>query len=255
MTHVRTLALRQVLQSPSSIPSPHQGVWQVGPFPVRAYALCILAGIVVALVVTNRRWRPRGGRVSCSTSPCGPYRSGSWAAGLITSSPTPSSTSSPVATRGTRSRSGRAVSVSGAPSRSAPSAPGSGRAGVPPSRFADAAAPAIPVAQAFGRWGNWFNQELLRLMPARPAGPGGSVAHPLLGIGSQRVVDPPAAPARGDQPRLAQYLQVIAQQVARDRDLILNFAHTHRGASANRANTDHRAGSATACNTTTGCIT
>ena len=61
MTHVRTLALRQVLQSPSSIPSPHQGVWQVGPFPVRAYALCILAGIVVALVVTNRRWRPRGG--------------------------------------------------------------------------------------------------------------------------------------------------------------------------------------------------
>jgi prolipoprotein diacylglyceryl transferase len=26
--------------------------------------------------------------------------------------------------------------------------------------FADAAAPAIPIAQAFGRWGNYFNQEL-----------------------------------------------------------------------------------------------
>ena len=32
----------------ASIPSPSQGVWELGPFPLRAYALCIIAGIVVA---------------------------------------------------------------------------------------------------------------------------------------------------------------------------------------------------------------
>jgi prolipoprotein diacylglyceryl transferase len=34
------------------------------------------------------------------------------------------------------------------------------RAGVPISHVADAVAPAIPLAQAIGRWGNYFNQEL-----------------------------------------------------------------------------------------------
>ena len=31
----------------ASIPSPSQGVWNLGPIPVRAYALCILAGLVL----------------------------------------------------------------------------------------------------------------------------------------------------------------------------------------------------------------
>lgn len=31
------------------IPSPDQGVWYLGPVPLRAYALCILLGIVVAV--------------------------------------------------------------------------------------------------------------------------------------------------------------------------------------------------------------
>ncbi|WP_051407071.1 prolipoprotein diacylglyceryl transferase [Nocardia sp. CNY236] len=43
------------------LPSPPQGVWQVGPFPVRAYALCIVLGIVVAIWWGERRWRERGG--------------------------------------------------------------------------------------------------------------------------------------------------------------------------------------------------
>jgi prolipoprotein diacylglyceryltransferase len=34
------------------------------------------------------------------------------------------------------------------------------RAGVPLAPVAGAAAPAVAVAQAIGRWGNWFNQEL-----------------------------------------------------------------------------------------------
>jgi prolipoprotein diacylglyceryl transferase len=34
------------------------------------------------------------------------------------------------------------------------------RRGIDPAAAATAAAPAIPLAQAIGRWGNWFNQEL-----------------------------------------------------------------------------------------------
>lgn len=44
-----------------SIPSPSSSVWHLGVFPLRAYALCIIAGILVAMVIANRRWRARGG--------------------------------------------------------------------------------------------------------------------------------------------------------------------------------------------------
>lgn len=43
------------------IPSPPQGVWQLGPFPLRAYAICIIIGIVVAIWWGERRWQARGG--------------------------------------------------------------------------------------------------------------------------------------------------------------------------------------------------
>ena len=45
-----------------SIPSPSQGVWHLGPLPVRAYALCIILGVVVAVWIGDRRWVARGGR-------------------------------------------------------------------------------------------------------------------------------------------------------------------------------------------------
>ena len=45
-----------------AIPSPSQGVWQLGPIPIRAYALCIIAGIIVAIWIGDRRWVARGGR-------------------------------------------------------------------------------------------------------------------------------------------------------------------------------------------------
>ncbi len=44
-----------------SIPSPSTSVWEIGGFPLRAYALCIIAGIVVGMIIANRRWRARGG--------------------------------------------------------------------------------------------------------------------------------------------------------------------------------------------------
>jgi phosphatidylglycerol---prolipoprotein diacylglyceryl transferase len=44
-----------------SIPSPSTSVWHIGAFPLRAYALCIIAGIIVAMIIATRRWQARGG--------------------------------------------------------------------------------------------------------------------------------------------------------------------------------------------------
>src|SRR5690606_15646063 len=45
----------------ANIPSPDRGVWMLGPIPIRAYALCIIAGIVVAVLWGERRFVARGG--------------------------------------------------------------------------------------------------------------------------------------------------------------------------------------------------
>ena len=37
----------------ATIPSPAQGVWHLGPIPLRAYALCILVGIATITVATQ----------------------------------------------------------------------------------------------------------------------------------------------------------------------------------------------------------
>ena len=46
----------------ASFPSPSDGVWNLGPVPVRAYALFIIAGIFLAIWLGERRWVARGGR-------------------------------------------------------------------------------------------------------------------------------------------------------------------------------------------------
>jgi prolipoprotein diacylglyceryltransferase len=46
----------------ASIPSPGQAAWRLGPLSVRAYALCVIAGIIVAVVVASRRYRRSGGQ-------------------------------------------------------------------------------------------------------------------------------------------------------------------------------------------------
>jgi hypothetical protein len=46
----------------AGIPSPARGVWYLGPIPIRDYAPCIIAGIIVAVPVTQKRWAARGGR-------------------------------------------------------------------------------------------------------------------------------------------------------------------------------------------------
>ena len=53
--------LRVTTTTLAYLPSPSQGVWHLGRFPIRAYALFIIVGIVVALIIGDRRWEARGG--------------------------------------------------------------------------------------------------------------------------------------------------------------------------------------------------
>jgi prolipoprotein diacylglyceryl transferase len=46
----------------ASIPSPESGVWHIGPFPLRAYALGIIIGALLALWIGEKRFVARGGR-------------------------------------------------------------------------------------------------------------------------------------------------------------------------------------------------
>lgn len=43
------------------LPSPARSAWHLGPVPLRAQALCVVAGILVALAITARRYRAAGG--------------------------------------------------------------------------------------------------------------------------------------------------------------------------------------------------
>ncbi|GIG21055.1 prolipoprotein diacylglyceryl transferase 2 [Cellulomonas chitinilytica] len=147
----------------TSIPSPSQGVWHLGPFPVRAYAFAILLGIVVALWMTRRRWVERGGdadtvlEISFWAVPFGIL--GGRIYHVITS---------PDAYFGAGGEPLRAfaiweggLGIWGAVALGAVGAwIGCRRNGVRLAPFADALAPGLLVAQAIGRLGNWFNQEL-----------------------------------------------------------------------------------------------
>lgn len=46
----------------SFIPSPSNGVWYLGPLPLRAYALGIIIGALAAIWIGERRFTARGGR-------------------------------------------------------------------------------------------------------------------------------------------------------------------------------------------------
>ncbi|QWC85563.1 prolipoprotein diacylglyceryl transferase [Nocardioidaceae bacterium] len=148
---------------PASIPSPDQGVWYLGPVPLRAYALCIIAGVVAGVVLGERRWKARGGEagqiqdLALWAVPFGlvggrlyhvitdwrlyfgegqqPIRAlyvwegglGIWGAVIL----------------------GTIGTIIGAR-----------RMGLQIRPLADALAPSLLLGQAIGRWGNYFNSEL-----------------------------------------------------------------------------------------------
>ncbi|MFC5175116.1 prolipoprotein diacylglyceryl transferase [Nocardioides taihuensis] len=148
---------------PLSLPSPSQGVWHLGPFPLRAYALCIIAGILAAGWFAERRWTKRGGEpgvisdIALWAVPFGVvggrlyhvvtdpelyFKAGQdpWAAFYVWNG---------------------GLGIWGAIAMGALGAwIGARRKGVSFGEVAGVLAPAIPLAQAIGRLGNWFNQEL-----------------------------------------------------------------------------------------------
>ncbi|NUP74880.1 MAG: prolipoprotein diacylglyceryl transferase [Sinomonas sp.] len=197
------LAVEPRLSVAASIPAPGWSGFDIplpwGALRVHAYALCILLGIVVALWLTARRWKARGGSGDAI------WDIAIWAipAGII---------------------GGRLYHVLSSPDRYfGPGFNGSGdlsaipriwegglgiwgavvlgalgawigcrRSGVRLTAFMDAAAPGLLLAQAIGRWGNYFNQELfggpttlpwgLEVDPSNPnfpsGFPAGTLFHP-----------------------------------------------------------------------------
>jgi prolipoprotein diacylglyceryl transferase len=146
-----------------SIPSPSQGTWEIGPLPLRGYALCIIAGIIVAIWIGERRWVARGGTAGEVADLA------VWAVpfGLVGGRIYHVMTDwqlyfgedkNPITAlyiwRG-------GLGVWGAIAMGALGVViGARLRGIRLLPVLDAMAPGVLIAQAMGRWGNWFNQEL-----------------------------------------------------------------------------------------------
>ena len=177
----------------ANIPSPDRGVWHVGPIPIRAYALCIIAGIVVAVVWGERRLVARGGQPGTVTDVAVFAVPFGLVGGRLYHIATDYETyfgpgGHPIdALKIWQGGLGiwGAVALGGVGAWI-----GCRRRGVPLPFFADAVAPAIVVAQAIGRLGNYFNQELYGGPTTLPWGleiyarvvPGTSIPDPLGGV-------------------------------------------------------------------------
>ena len=179
----------------TAIPSPDVSFIELGPFRIHFYALFILTGIILALLLTESRLRSRGGESGVAldislwaipsgilggrffhviTHPNDYFFAGAdlfavfriWEGGLA---------------------------IYGALLFGALGAfIGARQAGIKFTAYLDAVAPGVLLAQAIGRWGNYFNNELFGLPtnlpwgleiassnPAYPAGlPDGVLFHP-----------------------------------------------------------------------------
>lgn len=150
----------------ASIPSPPVD-WQVpislGPLSVHSYALCILAGIFVAIWLTTRRWVARGGDrelvgdLAIWAIPFGIVGGRLY---HVVTTPGPYFGENGNPAQALRIWDG-GLGIWGAVALGALGAYiGCRRARVSFTTFLDAAAPGVLFAQAIGRLGNWFNQEL-----------------------------------------------------------------------------------------------
>jgi prolipoprotein diacylglyceryl transferase len=153
------------------IPSPSNGVWYLGPVPLRGYALCIIAGIIAAIWIGERRWVGRGGLRGEVTDlalwavPFGVV--GGRIYHVITDHDLYfGDDRSPIQAlyvwRGGLGIWG-AIALGGVGVWLGARSKG---IRVPP--VLDAMAPGVLVAQAIGRWGNWFNQELFGKPSTQP---------------------------------------------------------------------------------------
>ncbi|MGB7870271.1 MAG: prolipoprotein diacylglyceryl transferase, partial [Mycobacterium sp.] len=155
-------------------PSPPQGVWHLGPVPIRAYALFIIIGIVAALLIGDRRWEARGGERGVI------YDIALWAVpfGLIGGRLYHLATDwrTYFGEDGAGPAAALRIWDGGLGIWGAVALGGVGawiacrRRGIPLPAFGDAIAPGIVLAQAIGRLGNYFNQELFGRETTMPWG-------------------------------------------------------------------------------------
>ncbi|SES40087.1 Prolipoprotein diacylglyceryl transferase [Pedococcus cremeus] len=163
MTIETHLSTHLTTQLTTAIPSPVVAAWHLGPLTLRAYALCILAGIVVAVWITGRRLVDRGGTAEQALDVA------AWAVPFgivggrlyhVITTPQPYFGEGGQPVRALFIWQG-GLGIWGAVALGALGAwIGCRRNGVRFLDFADSAAPGVAVAQALGRWGNWFNNEL-----------------------------------------------------------------------------------------------
>ncbi|MGO2659802.1 prolipoprotein diacylglyceryl transferase [Mycetocola reblochoni] len=146
---------------PLSIPSPSVNHFSIGPFPLYFYALCILAGIIAAALLTDRRLTARGGERGVVldfvlwTVPLGII--GARAFHVLTH--LGDYIGQPFWAVFDLRAGG--IAIFGALIGGAVGAIIASRmTGIRFWAFADALAPGLLLAQAFGRLGNWFNHEL-----------------------------------------------------------------------------------------------
>jgi prolipoprotein diacylglyceryl transferase len=142
------------------IPPPPTDGFQIGPLFLHLYGLCIAVGVLAAFWLANRRWvaaggkpgeleRPAiwavaagflGGRLGYVATHTGDFRGRWWEVLYIWK--------------------GGLALYGGLTLGILTGIWAARRYRLPVLRALDAAIPAIPLAQAFGRWGNYFNQEL-----------------------------------------------------------------------------------------------
>lgn len=147
----------------ANIPSPSQGVWHLGPIPIRAYALCIIVGILVAARMTLKRYTARGGNPDTVWDaliliiPAGIV--GGRAYHVLTDHEKYFCDSCNATDVVKVTNGGLGIWGAVALGTFAVWALFKWKK-VPMGPFADAVAPGLVLAQAIGRLGNWFNQEL-----------------------------------------------------------------------------------------------
>ena len=145
----------------ASIPSPPSGTLEIGPLNLRAYGVMIALGVVAAVWLCGRLLEQKGIGTTDDASAAALWGVG---AGIIGarlyhvatewSSFSDDLGSIPKIWEGGLGIPGGLLAgvVAGLWAAT--------RRGIPPAMMLTCAAPAIPLAQAIGRWGNWFNQEL-----------------------------------------------------------------------------------------------
>ncbi|RNL64952.1 prolipoprotein diacylglyceryl transferase [Nocardioides marmoriginsengisoli] len=155
------------------IPSPSQGVWDLGPLPVRAYALCIILGVVAAVWLGEKRWVARGGKagqvgdIALWAVPFGLIGARAYHVATDHALYFGEGRNALDALKVWHGGLGIWGAIAGGVLGGALACR---RYGIRILPLMDALAPALLLAQAIGRWGNYFNSELFGGKTTKPWG-------------------------------------------------------------------------------------